>query len=142
RMSLRTGSAKISSASSISPTVLASRVVTWAFIASVLLLLDRSLSRRSAATQRRRERHPLGNRPLDRVAHQHITALGPRHCAAHHDQPALGVGGHNLQVERRYPAIAHVTGHLLALEHLAGILAVTGRTVAAMRDRHAVRRAQ
>ena len=34
--------------------------------------------------------------------------------------------------------VAHVAGHLLALEHLAGVLALAGRTVGAMRHRVAV----
>ena len=35
-----------------------------------------------------------------------------------------------------------MAGHLLALEDLAGLLALTGRTVRTVRDRHAVRRAE
>src|SRR5262245_16504579 len=35
-----------------------------------------------------------------------------------------------------------MAGHLLALEHLAGVLALSGRTVTAMAHRHAVARAQ
>src|SRR3546814_12052686 len=35
-----------------------------------------------------------------------------------------------------------MTGHLLALEHLAGVLALAGRTVRTVRDGDAVRRAQ
>jgi hypothetical protein len=35
-----------------------------------------------------------------------------------------------------------VTGHLLALEHLARVLTLTGRAVRTVRDRHAVRGAQ
>src|SRR3546814_13177772 len=38
--------------------------------------------------------------------------------------------------------VAHVAGHLLVLEDLARILAVTRRTVRAVRDGHAVCRAQ
>jgi hypothetical protein len=59
-----------------------------------------------------------------------------------HDQAAVGVGAHDLQVLRRHPHRAHVAGHLLALEHLAGVLALAGRAVAAVADRDTVRRAQ
>src|SRR3546814_17224324 len=38
--------------------------------------------------------------------------------------------------------VAHVAGHLLVLEDLARVLAVTRRTVRAVRDGHAVCRAQ
>ena len=34
--------------------------------------------------------------------------------------------------------LAHVAGHLLALEHLAGVLTLAGRTVGAVGDRDAV----
>src|SRR5262249_30480057 len=47
-----------------------------------------------------------------------------------------------LQALRRDPLGAQMTGHLLILEHLAGILPLPGRTVAAMRDRNAVGRAE
>src|SRR6185312_12973439 len=38
--------------------------------------------------------------------------------------------------------VAHVAGHLLALEHLAGVLALAGRTMRTVRHGHAVRGAQ
>src|SRR4029079_14685173 len=38
--------------------------------------------------------------------------------------------------------IAHMPGHLLALEHLARVLALTGRAVAAMAHRHTMAGAQ
>src|SRR5262249_57172366 len=55
---------------------------------------------------------------------------------------ALGVGLHHAEVLRGDIHIAHVAGHLLAFEHLAGVLALAGRAVASVADRHAVRGAQ
>ncbi len=89
-----------------------------------------------------RLRRGLGQRPLHRVAQQHPAAFGARHGAADHDQPALGVGLDHAQILRGDVDIAHMPGHLLALEHLAGVLALAGRAVAAMAHRHAVARAQ
>ena len=65
--------------------------------------------------------------------------LEPGHRALDHDQPALGVGAHDLQVLGGDADRAHVAGHLLALEDLARVLALAGRAVAAVADRHAVR---
>src|SRR5262249_17781192 len=44
----------------------------------------------------------------------------------------------HLEIERGDALDAHVAGHLLVLEGLAGILAAAGRAVRAVRDRHAV----
>ena len=52
------------------------------------------------------------------------------------DQPFVTVGIHNTQVLGGHPLCAHVTGHFLALEHLARVLTLTGRTVRTMRNRH------
>ena len=57
-------------------------------------------------------------------------------------QAALDVGLDDDEVLRRDALVAHVAGHLLALEHLAGVLALTGRAVRAVADRDAVRGAQ
>src|SRR5690606_22812268 len=68
-------------------------------------------------------------------------ALGTRNRAADQDQAAIGVGRDDLDVLRGHAGGAHVTGHLLALEHLTGVLALTGRTVRAVRNRVTVGRA-
>ena len=78
----------------------------------------------------------------DGIAHQHPAALGARHRAAHHHEAALDVGLDDDEVLRRDALVAHVAGHLLALEHLAGVLALTGRAEAAVAERDAVRGAQ
>src|SRR6185437_5779750 len=136
RMSRRTiGSPKTSSARSISPASLFSRLVTLSFISGPRLRLLRF-------SERRRERQILRSRTLRRVLHQHVGAVVTGHRADHEDQPALGVRSEDLQILRGNALDAIMTGHLLVLEGLARILALTGRTVAAMRDRDTVRRAQ
>ena len=62
------------------------------------------------------------------IAHQHPAALRPGDRAAHHDEAAVDVGLDDDEVLRGDALVAHVAGHLLALEHLAGVLALTGRT--------------
>jgi hypothetical protein len=52
------------------------------------------------------------------------------------------VDADHLQVLHGDPPVAHVSGHLLALEHPARILAIAGRAVRAVRNRHAVTGAQ
>src|SRR3546814_15009980 len=52
------------------------------------------------------------------------------------------LGADDFQILLRALTVAHVAGHLLVLEDLARILAVTRRTVRAVRDGHAVCRAQ
>ena len=39
---------------------------------------------------------------------------------------------HHLKIQRGDALVAHVAGHLLALEYLAGVLALAGRAVAAV----------
>ena len=127
----------------------ASSVLTAAFMASAPLAVRAA----SAAALRSRRQHRalaeraglgrlLGQRPLDGVAHQHPAALGARHGAAHQHEPALLVGLDDLEVQRGDAHVAHVAGHLLALEDLAGVLPLAGGAVAAVGDRHAVRGAQ
>ena len=58
--------------------------------------------------------------------------------AVHVDQSLLDVGLDDLQVLLRDALDAEMAGHLLARESTARILAVTGRTVRAVRDRDAV----
>ena len=87
-------------------------------------------------------RHVGRQRLLDRVTHEDPAAGRPWHGAFDQDQPALDIGLHDPQVERRDAVDAHVTGHLLVLEGLAGVLAAAGGTVRAMRNRDAVGGAQ
>src|SRR5215469_14049652 len=116
RMSLRTGSPNTASASSISPTVLFSKLVTADFIALFLLLrrlLGRGIRRRTRS-DRRRERQILRRRPLLGVADQHIAAIGAGDRPLDHDQAALGIDRDDLQVLGRDPLIAEMARHLLA----------------------------
>src|SRR5580700_6018513 len=87
-------------------------------------------------------RHALGQLLLHRIAHRDPAALGARHGAFDHDEAARHVGLHDFEIERGHTVHAKVTGHFLVLEGLAGILAATGRTDRAVRDRHAVARAE
>src|SRR5262245_43138184 len=75
---------------------------------------------------------------LDGVADDDPAALGTRDCATNHDEATFLVDLGNDEVLRRDALIAQVTGHLLALEHLARVLALTGRTVCTVGDRDAV----
>src|SRR5215472_15991343 len=143
RISLRTGSPNTASASSISPTVLFSKLVTADFIVLFLLLrrlLGRGIRRRRTRSDRRRERQILRRRPLLGIADQHIAAIGAGDRPLDHDQAALGIDRDDLQVLGRDPLIAEMARHLLAREGTAGILAVAGRAMGAMRDRHAMGR--
>src|SRR5229473_1313659 len=79
---------------------------------------------------------------LHRVAQRDPATLGAGHRAFDQDEPALDVGLHHLEIERRDALDAHVTRHFLVLESLAGILAAAGGTDRTVRDRNAVRGAQ
>src|SRR5207237_4120034 len=57
-------------------------------------------------------------------------------------QAALDIRLHHPQVQRGDAIDAHMTGHLLVLPGLAGVLTATGRTDRTVRDRHTVRGAQ
>src|SRR4029077_5783291 len=108
RMSLRTGSPKIASGNSISPTVLLSKLVTDDFIVLFLLRVCRWLGLRLggllvALAQGRRERQTLGGRALLGILHQHDAAGGTRDGALDQDQPAIGIDGDDLQVLRGHP---------------------------------------
>src|SRR5690606_25621240 len=74
-------------------------------------------------------------RRLDGIAHIDPGALGTRNRAADQNQAALCVGRNDLEVLGRHAGSTHVTGHLLALEHLTRVLALTSRTVRAVRNR-------
>ena len=65
-----------------------------------------------------------------------------RNRALDEQQAAERVGADDFKVLLGAIARAHVTGHLLVLEHAAWILAVAGRAVRTVRDRNAVGRAQ
>src|SRR5690606_12387934 len=56
-------------------------------------------------------------------------------------QAPIDVGRHDLEILRCHAGRAHVTSHLLALEDLARILALAGRTMRAVRNRVTMRRA-
>src|SRR6185312_12366330 len=79
---------------------------------------------------------------LGGVLDQHPAALGAWHRSLDHDEPALAVGGNDAEILRGHTRIAVMAGHLLVLEDLAGILALPGRAMAAMRDRDAMGGAQ
>src|ERR1700704_4452615 len=138
-MSWRGSRPKISSESWTEPAALPSRVVTFSSISRALLLGRRC---RSLLTARDLElaglRRFLRQRLLDGVAHRYPAALGAGNGAFDQDQAALDVGLHHTQIERGDAIDTHVTGHLLVLERLAGILASAGRTDRTMRDRDAV----
>src|ERR1700692_2128969 len=86
--------------------------------------------------------HALGQLLLHRVAHRDPAALGARHGAFDHDEAARHVGLHDLEIERGHTVHAKVTGHLLVLEGLAGVLTAAGGADRAVRDRHAMARAE
>src|SRR5262249_3020150 len=79
---------------------------------------------------------------LHRVADLHKGPFGAGHRALDHDQAALDVDAHDLQVHGGDRLVAEVAAHLLALEGPARILALTGGAQRAVRHRHAVGRTQ
>src|SRR6202166_1729768 len=144
-MSLRGSRPKISSESWTEPASLPSRVVTFNSISRALLLGRRCSSLLAAAIGQAELaglRRILWQRLLHGIAHRDPSALGAGNGAFDEDQAALDVGLHHTQIERGDAIDAHVTGHLLVLEGLAGILASAGRADRTMRYRHAVGGAQ
>src|SRR5262245_55321522 len=142
---------KIASDSLTEPAALPSRVVTFSSMSRSLrgrrLRRRPALGRRSLALAARqaefsRLRHAVGQALLHGIAHRDPAALGARHRTLDQDEAARHVGLHHLEIERGDAFDAEVAGHLLALEGLARILAAAGRSVRAVRDRHAVRGAQ
>src|SRR5208337_4344071 len=127
RISVRGSSANKSSLSSMLPADEASRVITSAFISPPLP---------------RQLRRSFRQRPLYGVAQHDPAAFCARNRAADKDQAPLYIGTYHLQVLRGDPLVAIMPGHFLTCEGLAGVLAVAGRTVAAVRDRDAVSCAQ
>src|SRR5258706_4369096 len=130
-MSLRGSRPKLSSESWTEPAALPSSVVTFSSISRALLLGRRwrcllaALGEAELAGLRR----ILWQGLLHRIAHRDPSALGAGNGAFDQDQAALDVGLHHAQIERGDAIDAHVAGHLLVLEGLAGILTSAGRTV-------------
>src|SRR6266702_989155 len=142
-ISLRGSRPKIASESWTDPASLPSRVVTFSSISHTLLLSHcLSGSRLTRNLELAGLRRFLRQRLLHRVAHRDPAALGAGDGAFDEDQAALDVGLHDAQIERGDAIDTHVTGHLLVLEGLAGILAATGRTDRTVRYRDAVGGAQ
>src|SRR3954451_11910925 len=137
----------MASDSSTEPASLPSSVVIFNFISHALLLGGRRFSGSLVSAtvgnlELARLRRVLRQRLLHRIAHRDPAAFGSGNGAFDQDQAALNVGLHHAQIERGDAIDAHVPGHLLVLEGLAGILASTGRTDRAMRYRDAVGGAQ
>src|SRR5580704_6962721 len=87
-------------------------------------------------------RHAVRQLLLHRVAHRDPAALGARHGAFEQDEAARHVGLHDFEIERGHSLDTKMARHFLVLERLAGILTAAGRTDRAVRDRHAVARAE
>src|SRR6185437_11426477 len=145
RMSWRTGAPNTASARSISPALPPSMVLTAIFMIRSLSLRSgvgrRSLGRlrfRGSLAQAGRIRGVLVTSFLRRVLDDDEAVGGAGNGAGHQQQALLVVGGDDLEVLRGHALGAVVAGHLLAREGAAGILAVAGRAVRAVRDRHAV----
>src|SRR5438093_1332141 len=142
-MSARGSRPKIASESWTEPASLPSRVVTFSSI-SRALLLGRCCCQFGTINDLELAglRSILRQRLLDGVTHRDPAALGAGNGALDQDQTALDVGLHDAQIERGDAIDTHVTGHLLVLEGLAGILTSAGRTDRTMRNRHTVGGAQ
>src|SRR5580704_14966362 len=140
-MSLRGSRPKMASESWIEPASLPSRVVTFNSISHALLLGRRNRCLLAAGFRQAELaglRRVFRQRLLHGIAHRDPAALGAGNGAFDQDQAARDVGLHHAQIERGDAVDAHVTGHLLVLEGLAGILASAGRTDRTVRDRHAM----
>src|SRR5438552_18972190 len=137
-MSARGSRPKMASESWTEPASLPSRVVTFSSISHALLLGRRFRSLLAGELEFAGLRSVLRQRLLDGVTHRDPSALGAGNGALDEDQAALDVGLHHTQIERGDAVDAHVTGHLLVLEGLAGILTSAGRTDRTMRYRDAV----
>src|SRR6202022_851335 len=72
------------------------------------------------------------------ITHRDPSALGAGNGAFDQDQAARDIGLHHAQIERGDAVDAHMAGHLLVLEGLAGILTSAGRTDRTTRARDAV----
>src|SRR3984885_6261176 len=132
-MSLRGSRPKISSESCTEPAALPSSVVTFNSISHAPLLGRRfgryclfaaAVSQTELARLRRVFRQCL----LHRIAHRDPSALGAGNGTFDQDKATCDIGLHHTQIERGDAVDTHVTGHLLVLEGLAGILPAAGRT--------------
>src|SRR3954454_2405135 len=142
-ISLRGSRPKIASESWTEPASLPSRVVTFSSISRALLLGRRwSLLGSANDLELAGLRSILRQRLLDGIAHRDPAALGAGNGALDQDQAALDVGPHHAQIERGDLIDAHMAGHLLVLEGLAGVLTAAGRTDRTVGHRHAVGSAQ
>src|ERR1700682_2775170 len=141
-MSLRGSRPKMASESWTEPAALPSSVVTFSSILRPLLgrrfgrrsLLATAIGQAELAGLRRVFRQRL----LHRIAHRDPSALGTGNGTFDEDQAARDIGLHHAQIERGDAVDAHMAGHLLVLEGLAGILTSTGRTDRTMRYRDTV----
>src|SRR3954453_7287446 len=121
-MSARGSRPKISSDSWTEPASLPSRVVTFSSISRALLLGRRLCLLGSAHDlELAGLRSVLRQRLLDGITHRDPSALGAGNGALDEDQAALDVGLHNAQIERGDAVRAHVAGHFLVVELLAGV---------------------
>src|SRR3954462_3944555 len=141
-ISARGSRPKMASDSWTEPASLPSRVLTFSSISRALLRSRRFRSLLARNLELAGLRSFLRQRLLDGVAHRDPAALGAGNGALDQDQAALDVGPHHAQIERGDLIDAHMAGHLLVLEGLAGVLTAAGRTDRAMRDRYAVGGAQ
>src|SRR3984885_8499619 len=144
-MSARGSSPKISSDTVTEPELLPSRLVAFSSMSRTpRVLADRNRSRRRIIGNLELARlwRTVRQLLLHRVAHRNPPAFDARNGAFHHDQAALNIGLHHLQIERGDPLDAEMTRHLLVLEGPARILATAGRADRTMRDRHAMAGAQ
>src|SRR5216683_6834035 len=151
-MSWRTGTPNTASARSISPALPPSMVLTAIFMISPCRSGCRSGSigrwfagrrlrwggRFGGLAQAGRIRRILRAGALGGVLDDDVAAARAGNGARHQQQALVVVGGDDLEVLRGHALVAVVARHLLAREGTAGILAVAGRAVAAVRDRHAV----
>src|ERR1700709_911361 len=135
--SLRGSRPKMASESWTEPASLPSRVVTFSSISRALLLGRRCSLCPADNPEFAGLRRFLWQRLLDGVTHRNPSALGAGNGAFDEDQAALDVGLHHTQIERGDAIDTHVTGHLLVLEGLAGILTSAGRTDRTMRQHDA-----
>src|SRR5580704_52165 len=143
--SVRGSSPKIVSDTVTEPEFLPSSVVTFSSMSRApCVLTDCDRSRRFIVGELELAglRHAVRQLFLHRIAHRDPAAFDAGHRALDQDEAARNVGLHDFEVERGHPFDAEMAWHLLVLEGLAGVLAAAGRTDRAVRDRHAVARAQ
>src|SRR5690606_15076293 len=86
-----------------------------------------------------RRRNTVRKLALYSIAQLDPAALDAGDGALNQDKTAFDVRTDDLEILRGHALDTEMTGHLLVLEDLAGILTSAGRTVRPVRDRHAVR---